>query len=420
MTTKIKILAPVGSYESLATAVQAGADAIYFGVEQLNMRVKSAGAFSIDDIATVAEKCDEHNIRKYLTLNTTVYDYDKNLFTEIIAASKAAGVDAIIASDFAVIMECRTQGMPVHVSTQANVSNLDSVKFFSTFADLVVLSRELTLKQVEAITHGIERHDVRGPSGELVKIEIFGHGALCMAISGKCYLSLHSNNSSANRGACIQNCRHKYTVIDQDTRQELEIDNEYIMSAKDLCTIDILDKIAETGISVLKIEGRGRTADYVFETVRVYKEALAALEEGTYTPEKIKQWQHDLSTVFNRGFWEGYYLGRKLGEWNETDGSKATQKKVYIAQGVRYFPKIKVAEFKLESGKLKVGDEVLVIGPVTGIVRQVVEAIHVDNGPVDIVKQGCNFTIPFSAHIRPSDKLYKLIPTEYADADPLP
>lgn len=420
MSTKVKILAPVGSYESLTAAVQAGADAIYFGVEQLNMRVKSAGAFTVDDIAIVAQRCDEHNIRKYLTLNTTVYDYDKNLFTEIISRSNKAGVDAIIASDFAVIVECRKQQMPVHISTQANVSNIDAVKFFAAYADVIVLSRELTLKQVEAITNGIKRYNVRGPGGELVKIEVFAHGALCMAVSGKCYLSLHANNSSANRGACIQNCRHKYTVIDKDSNQELEIDNEYIMSAKDLCTIDILDKIVATGVSVLKIEGRGRTADYVFETVKCYKEALAAIEEGTYTPEKIANWKKELSTVFNRGFWEGYYLGRKMGEWNETDGSKATQKKVYVAQGVRYYPKLKVAEFKLESGKLKVGDEVLVIGPVTGIVRQVIEQIHVDDGPVKMVQQGWNFTVPFDKPVRPSDKLYKLIATEYADNNPIP
>ena len=419
MSTNVKILAPVGSYESLAAAVQAGADAIYFGVEQLNMRVKSAGAFTVDDIAIVAQKCDEHNIRKYLTLNTTVYDYDKNLFTEIISRSKEAGIDAIIASDFAVIAECRNQGMSVHVSTQANVSNLDAVKFFSVYADLIVLSRELTLKQVEAITNGIKRYNIRGPGRELVKIEIFAHGALCMAISGKCYLSLHSNNSSANRGACIQNCRHKYTVTDKDSNQELEIDNEYIMSAKDLCTIDILDKIVATGVSLIKIEGRGRTADYVFETVRCYTEALAAIEDGAYTPEKIATWKTELSTVFNRGFWEGYYLGRMMGEWNETDGSKATQKKVYVAQGVRYYPKLKVAEFKLESGKLKVGDEVLVIS-VTGIVRQVIEQIHVDNSPVKMVQQGWNFTVPFDNPVRPSDKLYKLIPTEYANDKPLP
>jgi len=419
MKTDVKILAPVGSFESLAAAVQAGADAIYFGVEQLNMRVKSAAAFTTDDIAVVAERCDAHNIRKYLTLNTTVYDYDKNLFSEIILKSKAAGIDAIIASDFAVIGECRRQSMPVHISTQANVTNLDAVKFFAAYADLVVLSRELTLKQIEAIVNGIKRSDVRGPGGELVKIEVFVHGALCMAISGKCYLSLHSNNSSANRGACVQNCRHKYLVTDKDNKQELEIDNEYIMSAKDLCTIDILDKIVATGVSVLKIEGRGRTADYVFETVRCYKEAIAAIEEGSYTDQKTTRWKKELSAVFNRGFYEGYYLGRRLGEWSDADGSKATQKKVYVAQGVRYYPKIKVAEFRLESGQLKVGDEVLIIGPVTGIIRQRIEKIHVDNGPVHAVEKGSSFTVPFETAVRPADKLYKLIETEYADNSPL-
>lgn len=409
MNTGVKILAPVGSYESLAAAIQAGADAIYFGVEQLNMRSKSANGFTIDDIATIAQRCDAHNIKKYLTLNTTVYDYDKKLFTDIIAASKKTGINAIIACDFAVINECKKQGIPIHLSTQANVSNLEAVRFFSVYADLIVLSRELTLKQVEAIVKGIKRHDVRGPGGKLVQIEVFAHGALCMAVSGKCYLSLHSNNSSANRGACIQNCRHQYIVIDKDTNEELEIDNEYIMSAKDLCTIDILDKIVQTGASVLKIEGRGRSAEYVYQTVTCYKEALAAIANGCYTPEKIGGWQRRLATVFNRGFWEGYYLGRKLGEWSDTGGSKATQKKVYLGPAVKYYPKLKVAEFKLESGSLKVGDEILLMGPVTGINQKIVETIHANNGPVLSVEKGINFTVPFDTPIRPNDKLYKLI-----------
>ena len=417
---RIEVLAPVGSFESLTAAVQAGADAIYFGVEQLNMRAKASEQLSIDNIPEIVERCRPTGIKTYLTLNSTVYDHDKQLYKNIISKCVAAGVDAIIATDIAVIAECRRQGIAVHISTQANITNVDAVQFYSAFADLMVLSRELTLKQVEEIVRGIRENNICGPSGQLVKVEIFAHGALCMAISGKCYLSLHSNNSSANRGACIQNCRHQFMVTDKDTGQELMMDNEFIMSAKDLCTIDILDKIAETGVNVIKIEGRGRAADYVYTTVNCYKEAVQAIADGTYTPEKVAEWKTKLSSVYNRGFWEGYYLGRKFGVWADVGGSKATQKKIYVAKGLRYYPNIKVAEFRLESGNLKVGDEVLLIGPLTGVVYQKVSAIHVDNTPAESVGKGKAFAMPFKKRIRPSDKLYKLIATEYAQDYVLP
>ena len=410
----MEIMAPVGSWESLQAAIQAGADSVYFGVEHLNMRVKSAASLTMDDIPEVVNRCAQQDIKTYLTLNTTMYDHDKQLVSAIIAKCKAAGVDAIIASDFAVINECRKQGVNLHISTQANVTNIDTVEFFAAYADLIVLSRELTLTQVKNIVQEIKRRDIRGPKKELMRIEIFAHGALCMAVSGKCYLSLDSNNSSANRGACVQNCRHKYLVTDIESNKQLEIDHEYIMSAKDLCTIDFLDKIAETGASVLKIEGRGRSADYVYTTVKCYKEAVGALANGTYSQQKVTEWKSELSTVFNRGFWDGYYMGRQLGEWSDTDGSQATRKKIFLGKAVKYYPRIGVAEFTLESGTLSVGDELLLMGPVTGIVSQKVEKIHVDNGPVGKAEKGRNIAIPFSEKIRPGDKLYKIIATEYA------
>jgi len=407
-------MAPVGSWESLQAAIQAGAGSVYFGVEQLNMRVKSAASLTIDDIPVLVDRCRPHGIRTYLTLNTTMYDHDRQLASHIIAKCKEAGVDAIIAADFAVINECKKQGVSLHISTQANVTNIDTVEFYSAFADLIVLSRELTLTQVKSITQEIKNRNICGPKGNLLRIEVFAHGALCMAISGKCYLSLDSNNSSANRGACVQNCRHKYLVTDLDNGKELEIDNEYIMSAKDLCTIDFLDKIADTGVSVLKIEGRGRSADYVYTTVQCYKEAVQALADGTYTEQKITDWKERLSTVFNRGFWDGYYLGRQLGEWSHTDGSQATRKKIYLGKATKYYPRIGVAEFLLEAAGVAVDDELLLMGPVTGIVSQKACSIHLDNGPVEQAVRGSSIAIPFPDKVRPGDKLYKLVATEYA------
>ena len=410
----MEIMAPVGSWESLQAAIQAGADAIYFGVEQLNMRVKSAASLTIADIPEIVSRCSAGGIRTYLTLNTTMYDHDRQLVANIIAHGREAGVDAVIAADFAVIKECKKQGMSLHISTQANVTNIDTVEFFAEYADLIVLSRELTLRQVKDIVREIKSRDIRGPKGNLVQIEIFAHGALCMAVSGKCYLSLDSNNSSANRGACVQNCRHKYLVTDLDNNKQLEIDNEYIMSAQDLCTIDFLDQIADTGASVLKIEGRGRSADYVYTTVKCYREAVDVLAEGTYSQEKVAEWKQRLSTVFNRGFWDGYYLGRQLGEWSKIDGSHATQKKVFLGKAVKYYPRIGVAEFILETGTLSIGDELLLMGPVTGILSGKAKRIDADNGPVEQVNKGVHFTVPFEEKIRPGDKLYKIVATEYA------
>lgn len=410
----LEIMAPVGSWESLAAALQAGANSIYFGVEQLNMRVKSAASLTIADIPEIVNRCAATGVRTYLTLNTTMYDHDRNLAARIITAAKEGGVNAIIAADFAVIQECRRQQMSLHISTQANVTNLDTVQFFAQFADLIVLSRELSLRQVKEITRGIKDNNIRGPQGALMKIEIFGHGALCMAVSGKCYLSLDSNNSSANRGACVQNCRHKYLVTDIDTGKELEIDHEYIMSAQDLCTIDFLDQIAEAGVSVLKIEGRGRSADYVYTTVQCYREAADALDNGTYTKEKIGAWRDRLATVFNRGFWDGYYMGRKLGEWSNIDGSRATQKKIFLGTASKYYPRMSVAEFKLETAGISVGDKVLLTGPTTGIIYDAISSIHRDNGPVEQAAKGDTISIPMSQKVRPGDKLYKIVDTEYA------
>ena len=403
------ILAPVGSYESLAAAIQAGCDSVYFGVEQLNMRVRSSASFSTDDLARIAELCQKENVKTYLTLNTILYDHDISLMRKIVSAAKDGGVSAVIASDHAVMNFAKAIGLPVHVSTQANVSNIDTVEFYSAFADLMITSRELSLRQVESIVTEIERRDIRGPSGNLIRIEVFAHGALCMATSGKCYLSLHSHNASANRGACIQNCRKTYVVIDKEEGVELEIDNEYIMSAKDLCTIGFLPNLMNAGIDVLKIEGRGRSPEYVHTTVSCYREAVAAVEDGTYGPDKIAGWMERLATVFNRGFWDGYYLGRKMGEWNDSYGSKATERKILIGKGVKYFKKIGIAEFRLESSSLKTGDNILISGPTTGVISSVVEELRVEGEPVDEVEKGCSFSVPIPETVRPSDKLYKVV-----------
>src|ERR1035437_1433726 len=332
-----QLLSPAGSFDSLQAAINAGADAIYFGVEQLNMRAKSVNGFSIADLKNVSAKCHANNVACYLTLNTILYDHDIQLARSIVKEAKRAGVDAVIISDIAALEVCKKEKMPVHISTQANVSNFQSAVFYSQFADLIVLARELTLKQTEQIIKEIKRKKINGTSGKKLKIEIFCHGALCMAVSGKCYLSLHSQNSSANRGACTQNCRHAYRVIDKETDNELLIDNEFIMSPKDLCTIHVLDEIVKTGVDVIKIEGRSKSADYVYTVTKCYKEALTAIKNGEYTKEKIKKWEEELKTVYNRGFWEGYYLGRKMGEWTNDPGSIASEKKIYIGKGKKYY-----------------------------------------------------------------------------------
>jgi putative protease len=345
----------------------------------------------------------------YLTLNTILYEHDMNLMRNIVQAAKDNGIDAIIASDVAVMQFAKSIDMTVHISTQANVTNVDTVSFYAPFADVMVLSRELSLMQVAEISREIERRQLKGPQGELIRLEIFAHGALCMAVSGKCYLSLHSHFASANRGACIQNCRHTYVVTDKEDGTEYEIDNEYIMSAKDLCTIDFLDQIIDSGVTVLKIEGRGRSADYVYTTTQCYREAIDAYGTETYNAEAIQGWKERLSTVFNRGFWDGYYLGRKLGEFSNVAGSVATKKKIYVAKGVKYFDKRNVAEFLCEAYSLNVDDEIIITGPTTGLVEAKVESIHVNNAPAQEAKKGESFSIQLSEKIRPSDKLYKVV-----------
>jgi len=406
----IEVMAPAGSFESLMAAIKGGCNSVYFGIEQLNMRAKSSVNFTIDDLRKIAEICAEHGVKSYITLNTILYDHDMQLMRSIIDAAKDAGITAVIASDHAAMAYARQIGFPVHISTQANVTNIETVAFYSVFADVMVLSRELSLSQVKHITREIKKRNITGPSGKLVRIEVFAHGALCMAVSGKCYLSLHSHNSSANRGACIQNCRHQYIVTDKEDGYELEIDNEYIMSAKDLCTIDFLDKMIDAGIEILKIEGRGRSADYVYTTTNCYKEARNAVLDGSFSQEKVIEWKEQLATVFNRGFWDGYYLGRKMGEWSDTYGSKATRKKVFLGRGVRYFSKVGVAEFLIETGSLKTGDHILITGPTTGIVETTVNEIRAADKSVEEIGKGISFSIPLEEKIRPSDKLYKLIP----------
>jgi len=406
----VEIMAPVGSFESLSTAIHAGCDSVYFGVEQLNMRARSSINFTTEDLHEITRRCNEAGVRSYLTMNTVLYDHDLQLMRHLVDQSKEAGVTAIIASDHAVMAYCLRAGMPVHISTQANVTNIETVEFYATFADVMVLSRELSLRQVGEITREIKRRGIKGPSGDLVRIEVFAHGALCMAISGKCYLSLHTHNSSANRGACIQNCRKDYIVTSKEDGIELEIDNEYIMSAKDLCTIGFIDKVLEAGVQILKIEGRGRSADYVDVTTNCYREAVEAIQDGSYSKEKIEQWMDRLATVYNRGFWDGYYLGRKMGEWNDTYGSKATEKKIYLGRGRKYFSKIEVGEFLMEAHKLSEGDQIMITGPTTGVVRMQVEELRVNDQKVEGVEKGELFSTKISTQIRPSDKLYKIVP----------
>lgn len=405
---QLEIMAPVGSYASLQAAITGGADSVYFGVAQLNMRAKSTQSFGLEDVPEITKICSEHNIKAYLTLNTIIYDHDLKIMQEIADKAKLAGVHAIIASDHAVMNYCKKNKITVHISTQANVTNIDTIAFYSVYADVMVLSRELSLQQVSAIVKAIKQRNITGPSGNLIKIEIFGHGALCMAISGKCYLSLHSNFSSANRGACIQNCRKQYIVTDKATGDELEIQNEYIMSAKDLCTLPFLDQIENTGINILKIEGRGRSADYVYKTTKCYKEAIKAIQTGTYNQQKIDTWMKELSTVFNRGFWGGYYLGKLMGEWTDSGNSKATKRKIYVGKGLTYYQKAEVAEFKADSQGIQVGDEIIIIGPTTGVIEHKIASLRVDDSNIQMAKKGSCFTFPLKVKIRPSDKLYKL------------
>lgn len=401
-----EIMAPVGSYESLRSAINAGADAVYFGVEGLNMRARSSVNFTLDDLHRIAGICDEKGVKSYLTVNTIIYDGDMEKMRSVIDAVASSGISAIIASDMAAILYARSRGVEVHISTQLSVSNTETLRFYSRYADVVVLARELNLDQVKAIHEAIVRDDIRGPRGELVRIEMFCHGALCMAVSGKCYLSLHEMNSSANRGACTQICRRGYTVTDRETGDQLDIENKYIMSPKDLKTIHFLNKMVDAGVSVFKIEGRARGPEYVDIAVRCYSEALESLCDGSYSEEKIARWDQQLSKIFNRGFWNGYYLGQRLGEWSSKYGSSATRVKEYRAKAVRYFSKLGVAEFHMEAGELHPGDEVLIIGPTTGTICLTLDEIRVNLRPTDTASKGESFSIAVPSKIRPSDRLY--------------
>ncbi|MDG1728252.1 MAG: U32 family peptidase [Algibacter sp.] len=406
---KIELMAPAGNFESLQAALDNGADSIYFGVEQLNMRARASINFTLDDLQEISNRCKAKNVRTYLTLNTIIYDHDLSIVKILINKAKEADITAVIAMDQAVIASAREVGMEVHISTQINVTNIETVKFYAMFADTMVLSRELSLRQVKKITEQIEKDQIKGPSGKLVEIEVFGHGALCMAVSGKCYMSLHAYNSSANRGACKQNCRKKYTVIDQETGFEMELDNEYIMSPKDLCTIDFLDEVIESGIKVLKIEGRGRAPEYVAKVIKCYREAIDSFENGTFSKEEVISWMQTLETVYNRGFWSGYYLGQKLGEWSKGSGSYATQKKMYIGKGTHFFPKAKVGEFKIEAYNINVGDTILITGPTTGAQELVIDEFFVNDAKLTEGTKGDLVTMKLPFRIRQSDKLYKIV-----------
>jgi len=401
-----EIMAPVGSYESLAAAIQAGADSVYFGVGSLNMRSRSSKNFSLEDLATITERCASHGIKTYLTVNTVVYDEEMEQLQALLEKAKENKISAIIASDMAVIQLAKSLGLTIHMSTQTNISNLEAVKFYAAFADVMVLARELNLKQIHEICKAIKEQHICGPSGELVKIEIFVHGALCMAVSGKCYLSLDNMNYSANRGACLQICRRPYRVTDKDGGIELEVDNDYIMSPKDLMTLPFIDKIIQTGVSILKIEGRGRSADYVKTVTEIYKQAVLAVQEDTFTQDKTMAWETELKKVFNRGFWGGYYLGKQIGEWSEVYGSQASKKKTYAGKITNYFSQIKVAEVLLEASDISVGDEIMIVGPTTGVINQKIAEIRVELKKVETAKKGSICSVPIDTFLRRSDKIY--------------
>lgn len=405
----LEIMAPVGSRESLAAALKAGADSIYFGVEQLNMRAHSASRFTIADLKDIAAQCAEAGVKTYLTVNTIIYGEELPLMRDICDAAHAAGISAIIASDVAVLTYCRSIGQEVHLSTQLNISNVEALRFYAQFADVVVLARELNLEQVAAIHRAIVEENICGPSGRRVRIEMFCHGALCMAVSGKCYLSLDNLGHSANRGECMQVCRRAYTVTDRETGAQLDIDNKYIMSPKDLKTIGFINQMVKAGVEVFKIEGRARSAEYVLTVVQCYKEALQAVERGDYCDEMVEKWTARLSTVFNRGFWDGYYLGQRLGEWSAQYGSSATEKKAYIGKGRKYFSRLGVAEFSIEAGDIAVGDRLLIIGPTTGALYITATEIHGDHGAIEQAHKGQCVAIPVPEKVRPSDKLYKIV-----------
>ena len=404
-----EIMAPVGSRESLAAAIQAGANSVYFGIGQLNMRSHSANHFTIDDLRDIASTCNSHGIKTYLTVNTIIYDGDIDTMHEIVDAAKEAHISAVIASDVAVMTYCNRIGVEVHLSTQHNISNIEALRFYAQFADVVVLARELNMDQVAAIYRQIEEQHICGPKGELIRIEMFCHGALCMAVSGKCYMSLHNANRSANRGECVQICRRSYTVTDNETGNQLEIDNKYIMSPKDLKTIRFIDRMMESGVRVFKIEGRARGPEYVYTVVSCYREAIGSVIDGTFTEERKDGWDERLATVFNRGFWDGYYQGQTLGEWNKHYGSAATEKKVLVGKVMKYFSKLSVAEVAVEATTFDRGDRLLITGPTTGVMYLDATEIRYDLHPVDTAQQGWRVSIPVSGKVRPNDKLFKLV-----------
>lgn len=406
-----EVMAPVGSYESLYAALQGGADSVYFGVEGLNMRARSSANFTLEDLKNIVSICAEKGVKTYLTVNTVIYNNELDKMRSVIDCAGEAGVTAIIASDLAAILYAHSVGVEVHISTQCNVTNFEAVRFFAQYADVIVLAREVVLEQVMEIHRQILENDLRGPKGELVKIEMFAHGALCMAVSGKCYLSLHEKNASANRGACYQICRRAYTVKDRENEVELDIENEYIMSPKDLCTVGFVNKMIDAGVRVFKIEGRARSAEYVRTVCECYNEAILACLDNTYTADRIQGWKTRLATVFNRGFWDGYYLGQRLGEWSEVYGSKAEKKKILLGKVTNYFANLQVGEFKIESFDLRVGEEILIQGPTTGTLQMIVAEIRVDLAPVEKVDKGMLCSIQVPEKVRRGDKIYKWVDT---------
>jgi putative protease len=409
-SSDIEIMAPAGNFECMVAAIKAGANSVYFGVEQLNMRARAANNFTISDIPKITRICGEKNVKTYLTLNTIMYDHDITLMKKICDVAKKSNISAVIASDISAISYANSIGLEVHISTQQNVSNIEAVKFYAKFADVIVLARELTLSQVNKICEEIKKEKIVGPKGEIVRIELFAHGALCVAVSGKCYMSLGTYNASANRGACLQNCRRTYKVTDNETGDELVIDNEYVMSPKDLCTIGFIDKLIEAGVKVFKLEGRGRSADYVYVVTKAYREAADSVLDNSYTKEKIEAWNKELETVYNRGFWQGgYYLGKKLGEWAGVYGSNATKEKIFVGIAKHYFPKTNIGEFAIQSGEIKVGDEILITGNTTGVIQCKVESMFVDEKAADSATKGDVITIKISERVRENDKLYVVV-----------
>jgi len=405
----VEIMAPVGSYESLMAAIQGGANSVYFGIGNLNMRSKSSKNFTLEDLKKISNICKENNIRTYITLNTVIYDHELDNMKQIVDAAKENGITAVIASDQSVIQYAHSKGVEIHMSTQTNITNIEAVKYYSAFADVMVTARELEIKQVKAITEAIEKENICGPSGRKVQIEVFAHGALCMAVSGKCYLSLDNLNSSANRGACLQQCRRKYTVTDKETGIQLDVDNEYIMSPKDLNTVALLDNILDAGVKVLKLEGRGRSPEYVKTITSVYREAVDAWFANEYNQENIDKWNNRLSKVYNRGFWDGYYMGRTLGEWTEDYGNQASERKVYIGKVTNFFGNISVAEIKIESHELRIGEEIKIIGATTGVYEDIVNEIRLELNAVEEVHKGDLCSIKTKSLIRRGDKLYKVV-----------